>query len=134
MASKDEISVRCITVNRPLAAKPFRESVRVGDTLYIAGHIGLDPRTGKPGATAQEEARLMMDAFKETTEAAGMSMDDMVSLTIYCSDVSLYDEFNTVYRTYFRGPLPARAFIGSGPLLFGARFEVQGIAATSAAS
>ena len=55
-------------------------------------------------------------------------MQDIVSLTIYCSDLTVYDTFNKVYRTYFRGPFPARAFIGSGPLLLGARFEIQGIA------
>lgn len=114
--------------------KPFSESVRSGDTLYIAGHIGLDLRTGKPGATAQEEARLMMESFKRTVETAGMSMDDMVSVTIFCADVRLYDVFNTVYRGYFEGRLPARAFIGSGALLFGARFEVQGVAVKRANS
>jgi enamine deaminase RidA (YjgF/YER057c/UK114 family) len=55
-------------------------------------------------------------------------MQEVVSLTIFCPDLSLFDTFNRVYRTYFRPPFPARAFIGSGPLLFGARFEIQGIA------
>jgi 2-iminobutanoate/2-iminopropanoate deaminase len=57
-----------------------------------------------------------------------LTLQDVVSLTLYCSDVSLFDRFNAVYRTYLRAPFPARAFIGSGPLLFGARFEIQGIA------
>ena len=57
-----------------------------------------------------------------------MTMDDLVSVTIYCSDVSHYSAFNSVYRTYFTGNYPARAFIGSGNLLFDARFEMQGIA------
>jgi 2-iminobutanoate/2-iminopropanoate deaminase len=47
---------------------------------------------------------------------------------VYCSDVALFGAFNKVYRTFFRQPFPARAFIGSGPLLMGARFEIQGIA------
>ena len=57
-----------------------------------------------------------------------MSMDDLVSVQVYCSDVSLFDTFNGVYRGYFHGNYPARAFLGSGKLLFGARFEVLGIA------
>jgi enamine deaminase RidA (YjgF/YER057c/UK114 family) len=57
-----------------------------------------------------------------------MTMQDLVSLQIFCPDVSLFTQFNEIYRTYFAEPLPARAFIGSGPLLFGARFEIQGIA------
>ena len=107
---------------------PFSEGVLKGDTLYLSGHIGLDPQTGKPGATPEEEARLVMESFKRTIEAGGMEMDDVVSVTVFCSDVANYDAFNGVYRTYFHGNFPARAFIGSGKLLFGARFEVQGIA------
>jgi 2-iminobutanoate/2-iminopropanoate deaminase len=107
---------------------PFSEGVLKGDTLYLSGHLGLDPQTGKPGATPEEEARLVMESFKRTIEAGGMEMDDVVSVTVFCSDVAFYDAFNGVYRTYFHGNFPARAFIGSGKLLFGARFEVQGIA------
>jgi 2-iminobutanoate/2-iminopropanoate deaminase len=107
---------------------PFSEAVLVGDTLHIAGHIGFDPATGKPGATAEDEARLVMESFKRTVEAAGMSMDDVVSVQVFCSDVSLFDVFNGVYRTYFHGNFPARAFLGSGKLLFNARFEVLGVA------
>jgi len=113
----------------PAAANaPFSEAVLVGDTLYIGGHLGLDPATGKPGATPEDEAKLLMEAFKRTIEAAGMSMNDLVSVQVHCSDVSLYNAFNGVYRTYFDDKYPARAFLGSGPLLFGARFEILGVA------
>ncbi len=107
---------------------PFSEAVLVGDTLYVGGHIGIDPATGKPGATAEEEARLVMEAIKRTMEAAGMSLDDLVSVQVHCSDVSFYDAFNGVFRTYFHENYPARAFLGSGKLLFNARFEVLGVA------
>jgi 2-iminobutanoate/2-iminopropanoate deaminase len=56
-------------------------------------------------------------------------MDNLLSVQIFCSDVSLFEAFNVVYRTYFKNEFPARAFLGSGKLLFDARFEVQGIAA-----
>jgi len=119
-----------IVLPRPESVKaaPFSEAVLAGDTLYLAGQIGLDPKTGKPGATPEDEARLAMESIKRILEAAGMSMDDLVSVQVFCSDVSVFDSFNGVYRTYFHGNFPARAFIGSGKLLFGARFEVQGIA------
>lgn len=107
---------------------PFSEAVLVGNTLYVAGHIGLDPATGKPGATPEQEARLVMESVKRTVEAAGLTMDDLVSVQVYCSDVTFYDAFNGVYRTYFRGNYPARAFLGSGKLLFDARYEVMGLA------
>lgn len=108
---------------------PFSDAVWSGDTLYLSGHLGLDPQTGKPPASAADEAKLVLDAFKKTLEAAGLGMSDLVSLQILCSDVSLFSEFNSVYRTYFPdNTFPARAFVGSGKLLFDARFEVQGIA------
>ena len=79
-------------------------------------------------ASAAEEARLVLNDVKATLEAAGMSMDDLVSVQVFCSDVAHYDAFNRVYCTYFTKEFPARAFLGAGTLIFGARFEVQGIA------
>jgi 2-iminobutanoate/2-iminopropanoate deaminase len=107
---------------------PFSDAVWHGDTLYLCGHLGLDPKTGKPGATPEEEAKLVLDGVKHTLEAAGLTMDNLLSVQIFCSDVTLFEQFNVVYRTYFKGEFPARAFLGSGKLLFDARFEVQGIA------
>jgi reactive intermediate/imine deaminase len=113
---------------RPGAPLPFSDGVRAGDTLYVAGHLGLDPKTQQAPADVELEARLVMDGVKRTLEMAGYAMDDLVSVTVFCSDLSQYDTFNRVYRGYFTGGFPARAFIGSGPLLRGARFEVLGVA------
>jgi reactive intermediate/imine deaminase len=110
------------------ATLPFSDAVLVGDTLYLAGRIGLKPGTREVPATAEEEARNVLDQFKQVLAAADMTMDDLVSVQVFCSDVSLFDTWNKVYPTYFTKELPARAFIGSGPLLFGARFEMQAIA------
>ncbi len=107
---------------------PFSDAVLVGDTLYLAGRIGFLPGTRQLPATAEEEARLVLDQFKAVLAQADMTMDDLVSVQVFCSDVSLFDTWNKVYPTYFGKELPARAFIGSGPLLFGARFEMQAIA------
>src|SRR5262249_30533861 len=107
---------------------PFSDAVWHGDALYLSGHIGLSPKTGKPGATPEEEARLVMDGVKRALASAALSMDDVLSVQIFCSDVSLFERFNAVYVTYFKGEYPARAFLGSGRLLFDARFEVQAIA------
>lgn len=109
-------------------ALPFSEAVMVADTLYVAGHIGLDPKTQKAVDQINPEARAVMDAVKHTMELAGMQMDDLVSVTVYCTDLSLYDAFNAVYRTYFHRHFPARAFIGVSGLVRGAHFEVSGIA------
>lgn len=107
---------------------PFSDGVLVGNTLYIAGHIGLDPKTGAPPESAEDEARMVMDGIKKTVESAGLSMDDIVSVQIFCTDLKLYDTFNGVYKTYFHGDYPARAFIGTDKLLRGGHYEVMGIA------
>jgi 2-iminobutanoate/2-iminopropanoate deaminase len=111
---------------------PFSDAVRVGDTLYVAGHIGIDPRTGNAAANPEAEARLVMDGVKHTLERAGFRMDELVSVTVYCTDLGLYDTFNGIYGGYFHGRHPARAFIGVNKLVRGARFEVQGVAVRTA--
>jgi 2-iminobutanoate/2-iminopropanoate deaminase len=111
---------------------PFSDAVLTGDTLYVAGHLGLDPRSGTAPSDAATEARAVMDAVKRTVESAGLNMDELVSVTVYCTDLQLYDTFNSVYRSYFHGHYPTRAFIGTDKLLRSARFEVQGIAVKAA--
>jgi 2-iminobutanoate/2-iminopropanoate deaminase len=69
-----------------------------------------------------------MDSMKARLEMAGMTMDDLVMVEVYCSDLSLYSRFNDVYGTYFTDHFPARAFLGAGSLLAGGHFEVTGIA------
>jgi len=108
--------------------RPFSDAVRVGNTLYLAGRIGLDAKTGKPPADAAAEVRTVLDQIKAVLAQEGMTMDDLVTVQVFCPDLSLYATFNDVYRGYFTKGYPARAFIGSGPLLAGGRFEVQGIA------
>jgi reactive intermediate/imine deaminase len=107
---------------------PYSDGVLVGNTLYLAGRIGIDPETGKPPAELEKEIRLLLDGMKTTLAAADLTMDDLVSVQVFCPDLSLYEKFNEIYRTYFIKDFPARAFIGSGPLLRGGRIEAQGIA------
>jgi len=107
-------------------APPFSGAVWVGNTLYLSGSLGLEG--GQVPATAEAEARNVLDNIKGVLEGAGLTMDDLVSVQVFSSDVADYDAFNSVYRTYFTKQYPARAYVGAGTLLFGARFEVMGIA------
>ena len=116
------------------AALPFSEGVMAGDTFYVAGHIGVDPVTKKAALDPEVEARLVMESVKHTLEQAGLRIDDLVSVTVYCTDLDLYDKFNAVYRGFFHGRFPARAFIGVNKLVLGAHFEVAGIAAQQSSS
>jgi 2-iminobutanoate/2-iminopropanoate deaminase len=106
---------------------PYSGAVQVGNTLYLSGEIGVDANNQIPDKP-EAEARLLLDSIQKTLKDAGFTMDDLVTVTVYCSDVKHYVSFNKVYRTYFKKEFPARAFIGAGTLLFNARFEMQGIA------
>ncbi|HKT48548.1 MAG TPA: RidA family protein, partial [Candidatus Acidoferrales bacterium] len=86
---------------------PFSDAILAGNTLYISGKIGLDAKTGKPPADIDEEIKLMLDGIKATVTQGGMTMDDVVYVTVYCSDLSLYDKFNAAYKTYFTKDMPA---------------------------
>ena len=113
------------------ADMPFTDGVLVNGTLYLSGRIGLDPKTGRAAADEQTEARLMLDGVRAVLERAGMTMDDLVFVQVYCTDLSLFEVFNRVYRTYFSKDFPARAFLGAASLVLGARFEIQAIAVKS---
>jgi 2-iminobutanoate/2-iminopropanoate deaminase len=112
----------------PKTAAPFSNGVMVDGTFYVGGHLGVDPATGKVPPEAEAEARLVMDSVKQTLERGGLSMADLVSVTVYCTDLELYDKFNAVYRSYFKENYPARAFLGVAKLVRGAHFEIAGVA------
>ena len=117
------------SADRP--APPYSEAVMTGSTLYVAGHIGFDAATNRVPANVDDEIRAVLDGVKQTLEKAGLKTDDLVSVTVYCTDLTLFDKFNTIYRGYFHGNFPSRAFIGVDKLLAGAHFEVAGIAVKS---
>ena len=116
-------------------ALPFSPGLQLGDTLYVSGHLGVTspPTDGKPAVPAEEEAALVLASVEATLKEAGMSLDDMVYVEIYCTDLTLYSTFNKVYAARFHTPYPARDFIGVKELLFGNHFEVMGIAVRDAA-
>jgi len=123
------------TINLPnrRAGLPFSDAVLVGDTLYISGRIGLDPATGEAPASIDAELDLLFQGFQAVLREAGMTMDDLVWVQDFSPDVSLWQRFNTAYVKLFSREFPARAFLGSGTLLFQGRFEMLGIAVKSQA-
>ena len=127
-ASQEAVTTRFINFPERSDDLPYSNAVLVGDTLYLAGAIGIDPETGAPPPEITDEIKIVLDSMKRRLAMVGMTMDDLVTVQVYCPDLSLYEEFNAVYRTYFAGGFPARAFVGSGPLLRGGHFEVMGTA------
>src|SRR6202021_583721 len=72
---------------------PYSDGILAGTTLYLAGRIGLDPKTGKPPAEIDDEIKLMLDSLKGTLAQAGMTMDDLVYVQIACPALSLFAKF-----------------------------------------
>lgn len=107
---------------------PFSDGILAGNTLYLAGRIGLD-KSGKAPAEINDEIKILLDQVKSVLEQAGMTVDDLVYVQIACTDLSLFEKFNPIYRSYFTTKdLPAREFIGAAALLRGGHFELQAIA------
>jgi 2-iminobutanoate/2-iminopropanoate deaminase len=101
---------------------PFSGAVVVGNTAYISGVLGT-------GDTPDAAATTGLNNLKTSVEASGMTMDDLVFVQVFSPDVTAnYDPFNKVYRGMFKQEFPARAFLGSGALLQGAKYEILGIA------
>ena len=90
--------------------------------------MGIDPATGVAPDDVGQELRLLFDGFEAVLREANMSMDDLVWVQVYSPDISLWERFNAYYLKHFSKELPARAFIGSGQLLMGGRFEMMGVA------
>ncbi|MBS1842502.1 MAG: RidA family protein [Acidobacteria bacterium] len=116
-------------INLPSKAisAPFSDAILSGNTLYLAGRIGLD-KDGKAPEKVEDEIKLLLDGEKDVLAQAGMTMDDLVYVQISCSDLKLYDTFNGIYKTYFTKDYPAREFVGAGAILRGGHFEMQAIA------
>ena len=112
---------------------PFSEAVRVDNTLYLSGMVGV-----KPGSVElvtggiEAEARRTMDNIKMTLEAHGASMGDVVKCTVMLADISEWATFNGIYKTYFDARYPARSALGASGLALGARVEVECMAVVTA--
>ena len=119
---------RSINLPGRSASLPFSDAVLVGNTLYISGRIGIDPATGLAPPGINDEIKLLLDGFAAVLKESGMTMDDLVWVQIFSPEVSHWGTFNEAYVQRFSRELPARAFIGSGPLLFNGRFEMIGVA------
>lgn len=104
---------------------PYSAAVLAGKTLYVAGTTDRGPQAGVTSAAA---AKRVLDNLKRSVEAGGLTMDDLVWVQVFSANLADYAAFNDVYRTYFKGPMPARAYLGVDHLLGGAEFEVMGIA------
>lgn len=114
------------TDQAPAAIGPYSQAVRVGNTLYLAGQIALDPASGQmvPGGIEAETHQVMAN-IQAVLEAAGYILADVVQVQAYLADLDEYGAFNAVYADYFGDHPPARAVVEAARLPRGARVEVM---------
>ena len=117
------------TSDAPAAIGPYSQAVRAGDTLYLSGQIGLDPATGELVDGIGSQIHRVFGNLKAVAKAGGGSLDDVVKLTIYLTDLSHFARVNEIMPEYFDKPYPARAVVGIAALPRGALVEADAILA-----
>ncbi len=116
------------TEQAPAAIGPYSQAVRAGNTVYFSGQIPLDPATGNlVDGDIAAQARRALDNLKAVAEAAGGSLDRIVRLGLYLTDLSQFAAVNAVMQDYFIAPYPARSTIEVSGLPKGAAFEVDAV-------
>lgn len=105
--------------NAPRAGAPapmFSPGVLVNGTLYVAGQLGTDPKTRQIPDEFDEEVKNSLNAIGNILKAGGMDYSDVVSVTVYLTDMDLFQKMNAVYATYFKTDRPVRAAVGVAKL------------------
>ncbi len=93
---------------------PFSAAVRAGDLLFVSGQVGI--RDGKTGAGIEEQTRFTMENIRDVLAQAGASLEDVVKVTVFLTDMSLWPKMNEVYASYFPNDPPARSALGAAAL------------------
>jgi 2-iminobutanoate/2-iminopropanoate deaminase len=111
---------------------PYSRAVWAGETLFLAGQLGIDPATNKlvEGGVAAETEQLMK-GHAAVLEAAGLSMANVVKANVFLTDLADFAAMNKVYETFFEAPYPARSTIGIAALPAGAHVEIELVATAS---
>jgi 2-iminobutanoate/2-iminopropanoate deaminase len=117
------------TAQAPAAIGPYSQGIKSGNWLFLAGQIAIDPKTSQMNSgTIEEQTRQVLDNLRAVLEASAMSMDNVVSTTVYLKDVEDFTRMNTVYATFFKDKPPARATVQVARLPRDALVEISAIA------
>lgn len=116
------------TEKAPLPIGPYSQAVQVANLIFVAGQLGIDPKSGELLEGTGEQTAQVMENIKAILEEAGASMDDVVRCEIHLVDLAEFTTVNEVYAKYFNAPYPARITVQSSALPKGARLEIAAIA------
>ena len=111
----------------PAAIGTYSQAVRVGDTVYLSGQLGLDPSTMQLEEGIDAQVIRVFENLKAVVEAAGGSLADVVKLNVYLTDLANFSKVNDAMARYFSEPFPARAAVGVAALPRGGLVEADGV-------
>ena len=115
------------TSGAPQAIGTYSQAVRVGDTVYLSGQIGLNPADMQLVAGIEAQIHQVFGNLRVVAEAAGGGLADMVKLNVYLTDLGDFAKVNEIMAQYFSPPYPARAAVGVAALPRGALVEADGV-------
>jgi 2-iminobutanoate/2-iminopropanoate deaminase len=118
---------KIVSPSVPAPSLPFSPGLKVGDWVFLSGQGGFDPATGKLPETIEEETEQTLANVAALLEAAGCSLDDVVSCLVHLTDLSLFPGYNAVYERHFGEPRPVRTTVGA-QLVAGMRIEITVVA------
>lgn len=117
------------TEKAPKPIGPYSQGIKAGNYVFVAGQIPIDPQTGNMvQGDIEEQTRRVLENIKAVLEAAGASLEDVVYVTVFLKDLSLFQRFNKVYAEYFDKVKPARVTIEASNIPAGALLEISVIA------
>ncbi len=117
------------TEQAPKAVGPYSQAIRVGDLLFTAGQIALDPASGQfRGGEVDEQARQVLTNLRAVLEAGGSSLDQVIKTTVFVTTMAHYKRVNEVYAEFFTGNFPARSAVAVAELPLGALVEIECVA------
>ena len=120
------------TENAPQAIGPYSQAVKTGNLIFISGQIPLNPSTGDlVSGSIEDEANQVLNNLKSICEAAGYSLEDVVKITIFLTDLSNFASVNEVMKKHFQEPYPARATVEVSGLPLGVNVEIEAIVSTN---
>ncbi|NOT17517.1 MAG: RidA family protein [Sulfuriferula sp.] len=117
------------TTDAPAAIGTYSQAVKVGDTVYLSGQIGLDPSTMQMVDGVEAQIHQVFKNLQAVTQAAGGSLADIVKLNVFLIDLTHFAKVNEIMAEYFSAPYPARAAVGVAALPRGAEVEADGVMA-----
>lgn len=116
------------TPNAPAAIGPYCQAVKSGGLVYVSGQLPLDPATGTMPEAIAEQARRSLTNVKAILEAAGSSLDKVLRVGIFMTDLADFKAVNEIYAAFFTGDCPARATVQVAALPLGAKIEIEAVA------